>query len=175
MYYSAKTLYLKSDLCIPRNMKLSGLVPQFLHSCICERFLYSQQNRQIDPGGIYKSLREHECRNWERGHAVSFLGIHKSDYHCSVINLSGLHNTVPDNAVRKDMMNITDTTAQFVLKGGRKEGPADQYLATPVFDLHKCLHTRGREKHPTVHNCRKFFQQVTFKAKKLDCLRRFCR
>jgi hypothetical protein len=22
----------------------------------------------------------HECRNWERGHAVSFLGIHKSDF-----------------------------------------------------------------------------------------------
>jgi hypothetical protein len=25
--------------------------------------------------GIYKSLQIHECRNWELGHAVSFLGI----------------------------------------------------------------------------------------------------
>jgi hypothetical protein len=25
----------------------------------------------------------HECRNWERGRAVSFLGIHKSDFRYS--------------------------------------------------------------------------------------------
>jgi hypothetical protein len=26
----------------------------------------------------------HECRNWERGRAVSFLGIHKLDFRYSV-------------------------------------------------------------------------------------------
>ncbi len=35
--------------------------------------------------GIYKLNRSqiHECGNWERGRAVSFLGIHKSDLICS--------------------------------------------------------------------------------------------
>jgi hypothetical protein len=49
--------------------KLRGLSLKFLHSCICERFIYSQdwsnynnflqQNRQTDRGNIYnKSLTE---------------------------------------------------------------------------------------------------------------------
>jgi hypothetical protein len=39
-----------------------------------------QPNRQTNPGNIYcKWLTEHECRNWERGRPVSFLGTHKSD------------------------------------------------------------------------------------------------
>jgi hypothetical protein len=35
------TLYQKSDLYIPRN-ETAGPRFQFLHSCICERFIYSQ-------------------------------------------------------------------------------------------------------------------------------------
>ncbi len=35
--------------------------------------------------GIYHS-QIHECRNWERGCAASFLGIHKSDFQYSDIN-----------------------------------------------------------------------------------------
>ncbi len=85
------------------------------------------------------------------------------------MNLPGLHYTGPDNAVRKDM-HMTDTTAQFVVKGGGKEGPAEQNLASPVFDLHKRLHTTG-----TVHNRHKFLQKVTFKALILDCFCRLCR
>jgi hypothetical protein len=44
-----------------------------------------QPNRQTDPGdtNINRS-QTHECRNWERGCAVSFLGIHKSDFRYSV-------------------------------------------------------------------------------------------
>jgi hypothetical protein len=34
-------LYRKSDLCIPRN-EIVGPRSQFLHSCISERFIYSQ-------------------------------------------------------------------------------------------------------------------------------------
>jgi hypothetical protein len=26
----------------------------------------------------------HECRNWDKGRAISFLGIHKWDFRCSV-------------------------------------------------------------------------------------------
>jgi hypothetical protein len=56
------------------EMKLSGLVPKFLHSCICERFIFSH-----DRFAVLRLRNErsqiHECRNWERGCAVSFLGI----------------------------------------------------------------------------------------------------
>ncbi len=31
-----------------------------------------------------KQVFPHECGNWERGSAVSFLGTHKSDLVCSV-------------------------------------------------------------------------------------------
>jgi hypothetical protein len=44
-----------------------------------------QPNRQTDPGS-WESLNRsqiHECRNWERGREVLFLGIHKSDFRCS--------------------------------------------------------------------------------------------
>ncbi len=40
-YTGWRTLYRKSDLCIPRN-KTARLHSQLLHSCICERFIYSQ-------------------------------------------------------------------------------------------------------------------------------------
>jgi hypothetical protein len=38
---AANTLYRKSDLCIPRNEN-AGARSQVLLSCICERFIYSQ-------------------------------------------------------------------------------------------------------------------------------------
>ncbi len=35
--------------------------------------------------GIYKSRTDtHECRNWDWGRAIPFLGIHKWDFRCSV-------------------------------------------------------------------------------------------
>jgi hypothetical protein len=34
--------------------------------------------------GRHKSLIAHECRNWERRRAVSFLGIFASNFRCSV-------------------------------------------------------------------------------------------
>jgi hypothetical protein len=63
---------------------------QFLHLCICDRFKYSQDRSSILLQGgrsweyIYiNSSQIHECGNWERGRAVSFLGIHKSVLLCS--------------------------------------------------------------------------------------------
>ncbi len=45
-------------------------------------FCYSQRGRLML--GIYINRSEvHECRNWERGPRVSFLGIHKSDFRYS--------------------------------------------------------------------------------------------
>jgi hypothetical protein len=68
----------------PEN-KLRGLVPNFyIHVYVCEHLyiptigpqtLYCKIGGPIV--GIYKSLTDtvHEFKNWERGRAVSFLGI----------------------------------------------------------------------------------------------------
>jgi hypothetical protein len=72
--YTAK-VYRKFELNILRN-ETARPRSQFLHSCVCEIFIYShersenvvQQNRRTDRG-------INKCRNWERGRAVSFLGI----------------------------------------------------------------------------------------------------
>jgi hypothetical protein len=57
---------------------------QFLHSCICDRFIYSQDQsaylataKYLDRSCEYiNSSEPHECRNWDRGRAIPFLGIH---------------------------------------------------------------------------------------------------
>ncbi len=56
---------------------------QFPQSCVCERF--------IDPHGYgdrsweyINRSQTHECGYWDRGRAISFLGIHEWDFRCSV-------------------------------------------------------------------------------------------
>ncbi len=78
------TLYQKSDLCISRN-ETAQPRSQFLHSSICERFIYSwicppiwlQQNRQTDPMEIHASITVYECENWETEHYNSVLEVRK--------------------------------------------------------------------------------------------------
>ncbi len=65
---------------------------QFLHSCICEEFIYSHDCSTFfcciafaDRSWEHMNRSKiHECRNWERGHVVSFLGIFVSNFRCSV-------------------------------------------------------------------------------------------
>ncbi len=71
------TLYRKSDLCIPRNETARPRF-QFLHSCVCEQFIYSQVQsaylaaaKQADRSWEYI----HECGNWEIEHYNSVLEI----------------------------------------------------------------------------------------------------
>ncbi len=46
--------------------------------------------KQADRSWEYINLSQiHECRNWEQGHTVSFLGIYKSDFRSSVGGLAG--------------------------------------------------------------------------------------
>jgi hypothetical protein len=87
--YLMSSLQGKSHLCIPF---LEIARPESPHSCVCERFIYSQdrgphislqQNRQTDPWNIYIS-QIYECRNWETEPynsvleiTVSFLEIHQ--------------------------------------------------------------------------------------------------
>jgi hypothetical protein len=62
--------------------KLRGPQSQFSHSCVCERFIYPQdqstyflqQNRQNNRS------QTHECGNWNCGRAMSLLGIFVSNF-----------------------------------------------------------------------------------------------
>jgi hypothetical protein len=66
-------------ICVFLEMKLRSLVPNVLiHVSVNDLYIPSigppillQQNMQIDPD----TVQIHECRNWERSRAVSFLGI----------------------------------------------------------------------------------------------------
>jgi hypothetical protein len=91
-----------SYLYIPRNETAGPCYPkqnyicsvsQFPHSCICERFIYSQDRsayfaaaKEADQSWEYINCyhsQVHICRNWERGRTVSFLGLHKLDFRYS--------------------------------------------------------------------------------------------
>jgi hypothetical protein len=61
------------------EMKLRGLVPNFyIHVSVSDRSATAvQKKRRTDRENtiyIYRS-QIHDCRNWDRGRAVSFLGI----------------------------------------------------------------------------------------------------
>ncbi len=95
--------------------KLLCFVSQFLHSCICDRS-WEYINRS----------QKHKCKNWERGRAVSFLGIHKSNFwdiatglkasicwshlptfsNFSVIRLPSLQHFLTDPIVLDNMNNL---------------------------------------------------------------------
>ncbi len=88
-----RTLQGKSHLCIP----FLGIVQpqsQFPHSCVCEQFIYSQDQSTYFPAAEYadgtwnyKNLSQIcKWRNWKREHynsvleiTVSFLGKHKRE------------------------------------------------------------------------------------------------
>jgi hypothetical protein len=77
---------------------------QISHSCICERFIYSQDQFAYFAAAKYadRSWEErnrsqiHDCRNWERGFTVSFLRTHKSDFPYSVEKGKGGWNIKSD-------------------------------------------------------------------------------
>jgi hypothetical protein len=71
------TLYRKFETNIPRN-ETARPCSQFLYFCICEQFMYSHDGSKIVDRSLKYINRSqiHECGNWERDRAVSFLGIH---------------------------------------------------------------------------------------------------
>ncbi len=87
-----------SHICIPRNeiviskTKLQCSVSQFLHSYICERFIYFQDQstyfaawKYVDQSWEYINRSQtHECGNWDWGRAIPRKGIHKWNFPCSV-------------------------------------------------------------------------------------------
>ncbi len=62
--------------------KGAALLP-FPHSCVCERFIYSQDRSTYFPAAEWADRsweyinrsQTHECRNWDWGRAILFLGI----------------------------------------------------------------------------------------------------
>ncbi len=72
LFYTAKTLYRKFEVNIPRHetARPRSPIPTFMYNCTCERFIYFQDRSTY-----------FACR------AVSLLGIHKSDRLYSVIYL----------------------------------------------------------------------------------------
>ncbi len=83
LYTTREALQKKSDLCFPR-IQTARPRSRFLYSYICERFIYSQARsayfaaaRLADRSWKYiNSSQIYECRNWEWGRAVLFLGIY---------------------------------------------------------------------------------------------------
>ncbi len=82
LFFNLRTiLQRKSHLCIP----FLGIArPQSQFPCVCERFIYSQdqsthiwlqQNRQTDPWKYINLSQIYECRNWETEHYNSVLEI----------------------------------------------------------------------------------------------------
>ncbi len=71
------------------------------HSCVRGRFIYSHDrsayyaagNMWTDPGTIIRS-QTHKFENWDWGRAFPRKGIHKWDFHCSVLLHSLLHRLV---------------------------------------------------------------------------------
>ncbi len=69
---------------------------QFLHSYICERFIYFQDRSAYSAAGqnlyVYvdrsweniNGSHTHECGNWDWGRAIPKKGIHKWNFPCSV-------------------------------------------------------------------------------------------
>ncbi len=110
---NGKVFYLRHCNKIPIYVFLfRGVRPQsqFLHLCVCERFIYSQDcstyfpaAEQADGSWKYRNISQiYECRNWETEHyysvlekrslhTVSFLGIHQWELGIYIGLLPALH------------------------------------------------------------------------------------
>ncbi len=91
-----KTQYRKFETNIP-SKGIARPQSQFPHSCVCERFIYLDDwsTEYVERSWEYIIRSQtHECGNWDWGHAIPFLGIHKWDFHSSVKKCTRLQNTV---------------------------------------------------------------------------------
>ncbi len=79
---TAKTQYRKFKINITRK-GIARPQPRFPHSCVCERFIYSQDLSAYSAAGKYvdrsweyiNRSQTHECGNWDWGRAIPFLVI----------------------------------------------------------------------------------------------------
>ncbi len=89
----ARTLYQKSDLCIPRND--SARPPsQSLHSFICGQFIYSQ-----DQSGYFAAAKLVD-RSWEyinRSQIIHECGNRETEHYNSVLEIKRPHSFIAGN------------------------------------------------------------------------------
>jgi hypothetical protein len=89
-----------------QNKKLRGLSPNFhIHVSVNDLYTFIPTQPIV---GIYKSLTKHEFRNWDRGHAVSFLGIFVLNFRyryclCSVQDINHTPTTAPCHTTRSQL------------------------------------------------------------------------
>ncbi len=74
-------VFIEMKLVFPKQ-NYNLLSPSFLHSCICERFIYFQDQSAYSAVGKYvdffwEFIKTHECGNWDWGRAILRKGIHK--------------------------------------------------------------------------------------------------
>jgi hypothetical protein len=80
------TLYRKFETYIPRNETARSRY-KFQHSCICERFICSQDQSLADRSWEYINRSQiHECCNWETEHYNSVLAITRPRSYWEYIN-----------------------------------------------------------------------------------------
>jgi hypothetical protein len=75
-------------------MKLRGLVPNFhIHTSVSDLYIPTIGSLILDQSWEYINRSQiHECRNWERGRVVSFLGIFVSNFRYSVCAVRICHD-----------------------------------------------------------------------------------
>ncbi len=107
--------------------------PQFPHSCVCERFIYSQnrstyflqQKRQTHRGNIcIIRSQTHECGNWDWGPDIPFLGIFVSNFRHFVFAVR-FHVAIPDLTQHKVSMsqcNRTQRSGMHCLRNASSKG-----------------------------------------------------
>ncbi len=98
IHRTAKTQYRNFETNIPRK-GTARLQSQFLHSCFCERFIYSSDWSACSAVGKYLGERG----NWDWGRAIPFLWTHKFKFVCSA------------NTVLRRLYSLQDATKKWRL------------------------------------------------------------
>ncbi len=102
--------------------ELRGLSPKFPHSCFYERFVNFQDRSAYSVAGKYVDrFREyinrsqtHECGNWDWGHAIPFLGMHKWDFRCCAVYIySSSRKDIEQNLGSSQPSSIADSQMSF--------------------------------------------------------------
>jgi hypothetical protein len=97
-YYLSSLCFLtaKQHRKFETNIPRKGIArpqPQFPHSCVCERDLYTVSHDWSAAGKYvdwsWECINRSKTHEWDWGHAIPFLGIHKWDFRCrALVNFS---------------------------------------------------------------------------------------
>ncbi len=81
-----------------------------------DRSAYSAAGKYVDRSWEYLNLLEtHKYGNWDSGRAISFLGIHKCDFHCSASNRI-MPLRIRREAFDRDKSGVLSPEVSFIYK-----------------------------------------------------------